>query len=623
MRLTVAQALVRFLAVQRLERDGESQPFFAGCLGIFGHGNLSGMGQALSEGQLRYVPARNEQSMVHVATAYARQRNRLATWACTSSVGPGATNMVTGAAVATVNRLPVLLLPGDTFATRAPHPVLQQIEAPHDGILSCNDAFKSVSRYFDRITRPEQLIGALMEAMRVLTDPAETGAVTIALPEDVQTEAFEVPDAFLEERVWTVWRRPAAAGAVKRAAELIETAERPLIVAGGGAIYAEALHELRTFADATGIPVCETQAGRGSMLSDDPLALGAVGATGTAAANALAAVADVVIGIGTRWGDFTTASKTAFQDENVRFININVASLDVHKHGGVAVEADAREALSALRRALEGRHAPAAWTARAGELSRAWAKTVAELVAPGPEDRPLRQSAVIGAVNDVAGETGVVVNAAGSAPGDLHKLWRARDPEGKGYHVEYGFSCMGYEIPGGVGTKLAAPEREVWVLVGDASWLMSPGELVTAVQEGVPIRLVLVDNHGYASIGALSRSIGSDGFGTIHRASANGHLPVDGEAVTAPLPVDLALSVEALGVPVTRAASLDELRSALEGMRGAAGPTCVYVETDRHQGVPNFDSWWDVPVAEVASQPSVNEARAAYEQARTRQRLYT
>jgi 3D-(3,5/4)-trihydroxycyclohexane-1,2-dione acylhydrolase (decyclizing) len=622
MRLTVAQALVRFLAAQRLERDGESQPFFAGCLGIFGHGNLSGMGQALSEGQLRYVPARNEQTMVHVATAYARQRNRLATWACTSSVGPGATNMVTGAAVATVNRLPVLLLPGDTFATRAPHPVLQQIEAPHDAILTANDAFKPVSRFFDRITRPEQLVGSLMEAMRVLTDPAETGAVTLALPEDVQTEAFEVPDAFLAERVWTVWRRPAAPGAIRRAAELIETARRPLIVAGGGAIYSGALHELRTFADATGIPVCETQAGRGAMLSDDPLALGAVGATGTAAANALAAEADVVIGVGTRWSDFTTASKTAFQDEDVRFINVNVASLDVHKHGGVAVEADAREALVALRDALSLHRAPAAWTARAGELSRAWAKTVAELVSPGPADRPLRQAAVIGAVNDVAGETGVVVNAAGSAPGELHKLWRARDPEGKSYHVEYGFSCMGYEIPGGMGIKLAAPEREVWVLVGDASWLMAPGELVTAVQERVPIRLVLVDNHGYASIGALSRSIGGDGFGTIHRASANGHLPVDGEPVADPLPVDLAASVEALGVPVTRAGSLDELRAALAGMRGAAGPTCVYVETDRHQGVPDFDSWWDVPVAEVASQPSVQQARAAYEQARTRQRTY-
>ncbi len=413
MKLTVAQALVRFLAVQHVERDGRAEPFFAGCLGIFGHGNLSGLGQALSEGHLRYVPARNEQSMVHVATAYARQRNRLATWACTSSVGPGATNMVTGAAVATVNRLPVLLLPGDTFATRRPHPVLQQIEAPHDAILTANDAFKSVSRFFDRITRPEQLVPSLLDAMRVLTDPAETGAVVLALPEDVQTEAVEVPDAFLEERTWTIWRRPPAPGAVARAASLIASAQRPLIVAGGGAIYAEALSELHAFSALSGIPVCETQAGRGSLLSDNPLALGAVGATGTAAANAMAAEADVVIGVGTRWGDFTTASKTAFQDPGVRFVNVNVAALDVHKHAGVAVEADAREALAALREALAGHRAPSAWTARAGALSRAWAKTVAELVSPGPPDKPLRQAAVIGAVNDAAGETGVVVNAAG------------------------------------------------------------------------------------------------------------------------------------------------------------------------------------------------------------------
>ena len=357
--------------------------------------------------------------------------------------------------------------------------------------------------------------------------------------------------------------------------------------------------------------MCETQAGRGALLSDNPLALGAVGATGTAAANALAAEADVVIGVGTRWGDFTTASKTAFQDPGVRFVNVNVASLDVHKHAGVAVEADAREALVALREALTAHRAPAAWTARAGELSGAWARTVAELVAPGPADAPLRQSAVIGAVNDVAGDTGVVVNAAGSAPGDLHKLWRARDPLGKGYHVEYGFSCMGYEIPGGMGVKLAAPEREVWVLVGDASWLMSPGELVTAVQERIPIRIVLVDNHGYASIGALSRSVGSDGFGTIFRSAENGQLPRDDNgALPAPLPVDLAASVAALGVPVTRADTLDELRSALTAMRGAAGPTCVYVETDRYQGVPNFDGWWDVPVAQVGGEESVRQARA-------------
>ncbi|HWK25332.1 MAG TPA: 3D-(3,5/4)-trihydroxycyclohexane-1,2-dione acylhydrolase (decyclizing), partial [Solirubrobacter sp.] len=566
-----------------------------------------------SESGLRYVPARNEQSMVHVATAYARQRNRLAAWACTSSVGPGATNMVTGAAVATVNRLPVLLLPGDTFASRAPHPVLQQIEAPHDAILTANDAFKPVSRFFDRITRPEQLLGALPEAMRVLTDPAETGAVTIALPEDVQTEAFDVPDAWLAERVWTVWRRPPAPGAVARTAALVAGARRPLIVAGGGAIYSGALGELRTLSSECGIPVCETQAGRGALLSDDPLALGAVGATGTAAANELAAEADVVIGVGTRWSDFTTASKSAFQDPGVRFVNVNVTSLDAHKHGGVAVEADAREALAALRAALGPWRAPADWTARAADRSRAWAAEVAELVSPGPADRPLRQAAVIGAVNDAAGATGVVVNAAGSMPGELHKLWRARDPAGKGYHVEYGFSCMGYEIPGAIGVKLAAPERDVWALVGDASWLIAPGELVTAVQERVPIRIVLVDNHGYASIGALSRSLGGDGFGTIHRT--------DGDEAAPPLPVDLAASVAALGVPVIRADTLDALRAALDELRGAAGPACVYVETDRRQGVPDH-GWWDVPVAEVATQAAVRTARAAYERARERQRWY-
>ncbi len=629
MRLTVAQALVRFLAVQHVERDGERQPFFAGCLGIFGHGNLAGIGQALSEGHLRYVPARNEQSMVHVATGYARQRNRLATWACTSSVGPGATNMVTGAAVATVNRLPVLLLPGDTFGSRLPHPVLQQVEAGHDATLSVNDAFKPVSRCFDRITRPEQLVPSLLEAMRVLTDPAETGAVTLALPEDVQTEAFDVPDGFLQERTWTVWRRPPARGAIERAAALIAGAQRPLVVAGGGVVYAEALDALRTFTTATGIPVGETMAGRGALLSDDPLALGAIGATGSAAANELAAEADLVLGVGTRWSDFTTASKSAFRDPDVRFVNVNVAAIDVHKHAGLAVEADAREALEALTAALEHHRAPAAWTARAGELAQAWSATVAELVSPGPADRPLRQSAVIGAVNDAAGETGVVVNAAGSMPGDLHKLFRARDPESKGYHVEYGFSCMGYEIPGGMGVKLAAPEREVWVLLGDASFLMAPGELVTAVQERIPIRLVLVDNHGYASIGALSRSLGSHGFGTVHLAGPDGLPPRDApdgsgpaDAAVQPLPVDLAASIEALGVPVTRVDTLDGLRAALADMRGAAGPTCVHVETDRYQGVPDFGGWWDVPVAEVSDDPDVQRARAAYEDGRAHQRQH-
>jgi 3D-(3,5/4)-trihydroxycyclohexane-1,2-dione acylhydrolase (decyclizing) len=634
--LTVAQALVRFLAAQHVERDGRRQRFFAGCLGIFGHGNVAGLGQALAqyEDLLPYQPARNEQAMVHIAAGFARQRNRLGTFACTTSVGPGATNMVTGAALATINRLPVLLLPGDTFATRYPHPVLQQLEVPHDATVSVNDCLRPVSRYYERVERPEQLIPAALEAMRVLTDPAETGAVTLALPEDVQAEAFAVPSAFLEPRTWTVYRQPPAAEAVRAAADAVRGARRPLIVAGGGVIYSEATAALRAFVQATGIPVAETQAGRGALVSDHPLSLGALGATGSAAANALAREADVVIGIGTRWGDFTTASKSAFQDPGVRFVNINVAGFDAGKLGGLGVVGDARAALSELGEALGGWRAPAEWERRAGEQSAAWADEVARLVSDGGRELP-SQAEVIGAINDAAGETGVVVCAAGSAPGDLHKLWHARDPAGKGYHVEYGYSCMGYEIPGGIGVKLAAPEREVFVLVGDGSYLMLPGELVTAVAERIPIVIVLVDNHGYASIGALSRSVGSAGFGTHYRYAANGSLPVDdasGAGLAQPaasdvLPVDLAANAESLGARVVRARTIADLRAALAEAVGAGGahgggPTVVYIETDRYAGVPSYDGWWDVPVAEISQQPSVQAARDRYEHASSAQRQF-
>jgi 3D-(3,5/4)-trihydroxycyclohexane-1,2-dione acylhydrolase (decyclizing) len=631
--LTVAQALVRFLAVQEVERDGARHRFFAGCLGIFGHGNVAGMGQALAQYQdlLPYHPARNEQAMVHVATGYARQRNRLGTWACTTSVGPGATNMVTGAALATINRLPVLLLPGDTFATRYPHPVLQQLEVPHDATVSVNDCLRPVSRYYERVERPEQLIPAALEAMRVLTDPAETGAVTLALPEDVQAEAFAVPAAFLSPRTWAVYRQPPASAAVAAAAQLIAGSRRPLIVAGGGVIYSEATAALRAFVDATGIPVGETQAGRGALISDHPLSLGAIGATGTAAANALAREADVVIGIGTRWSDFTTASKSAFQDPGVRFVNINVTGFDAAKQSGLAVVADAREALVALGDALSEYRAPEQWRAAASERCAAWADEVARLVATPGRELP-SQAQVIGAINDAAGETGVVVCAAGSAPGDLHKLWRARDPAGKGYHVEYGYSCMGYEIPGAMGVKLAAPEREVFVLIGDGSYLMLPGELVTAVAERIPIVIVLVDNHGYASIGALSRSLGSAGFGTHYRFAANGSLPVDddsGSALAQPagsdvLPIDLAANAESLGARVIRARTIAELRAALAGAGGEAvsGPTVVCIETDRYAGVPSYDGWWDVPVAETSTQETVRAARAEYERNVTAQRQF-
>jgi 3D-(3,5/4)-trihydroxycyclohexane-1,2-dione acylhydrolase (decyclizing) len=626
-RLTVAQALVRFLAVQEIERDGERRRFFGGCWGIFGHGNLSGLGQALHQHRdlFRYRQARNEQAMVHMASGYARQLNRLGTFACTSSVGPGATNMVTGAALATVNRLPVLLLPGDTFATRAPHPVLQQLEAPHDATISVNDSFRPVSRYFDRITRPEQVVPSALEAMRVLTDPAETGAVTLALPEDVQTEALEVPDSFLAPRVWTVFRRPPAPDALARAAELVRAAKRPLIVAGGGVIYAEATEELRVLADAIGIPVCETQAGRGALPSEHPLSLGAVGATGTLAANRLAREADLVLGVGTRWSDFTTASKSAFQDPDVRFVNVNVASFDAAKHSGLALEADAKLALGALAEALAGHHADAAWERRATEEARAWGDEVARLTHSGHEPLP-SQAEVIGAVNEAAGPRDVVVCAAGSMPGDLHKLWRARDP--KGYHVEYGYSCMGYELPGGMGVKLAAPDREVFVMVGDGSWLMAPGDLVTAVAEGVKLVIVLVDNHGYASIGALSRSIGDAGFGTHYRRAANGGPVLDAENGEGPadelesLPIDLGASAAALGARLLRARGIEELRAALETAKDDSGPVVVHVEVDRYTGVPSYEGWWDVPVAEVSDDPAVRAARAEYERARREQRQY-
>jgi 3D-(3,5/4)-trihydroxycyclohexane-1,2-dione acylhydrolase (decyclizing) len=622
-RLTVAQALVRFLSQQQTERDGRRERLIAGCYGVFGHGNVAGLGQALHRHPdvLPYHPARNEQGMVHIAAGYARQRNRLGTFACTTSVGPGATNMVTGAALATINRLPVLLLPGDTFATRTPHPVLQMLEVPHDATVSVNDCLRPVSRFYERVERPEQLIPAALEAMRVLTDPAETGAVTLALPEDVQAEAFEVPDEFLAPRVWTIYRQPPAPEVLSRAAELIRGARRPLIVAGGGVMYSEATAALRELVEATGIPVGETMAGRGALVSEYPLSLGAIGATGGSAANRLAREADVVIGIGTRWSDFTTASKSAFQDPGVRFVNVNVAAFDAGKHSGLPVVADARVALGELRGALEGWRAERGWERRAASESQAWGEEVARLVTPEEAHVPPSQAEIIGAINDAAGETGVVVCAAGSAPGDLHKLWRARDPAGKGYHVEYGYSCMGYEIPGGVGVKHAAPEREVYVLIGDGSYLMLPGELVTAVAERVPIVIVLVDNHGYASIGALSRSLGSSGFGTLYRFSEDGSVPVD-PASTEVLPLDLAANAESLGARVIRARTIAELRDGLASARGADGPVVVHIEADRYRGVPSYESWWDVPVAEVSDEEDVRAAREDYDRQHTGQRHY-
>jgi len=616
----MAQALIRFLAAQYVERDGVEHRFFHGCFGIFGHGNVAGVGEALYENRdlLTYYQGRNEQGMVHAAAGFARMRNRLSTLACTTSIGPGATNMVTGAALATINRLPVLLLPGDVFASHRPDPVLQELEAPGRGDVSVNDCFRPVSRYWDRITRPEQLIPAALHAMRVLASPAETGAVTLALPQDVQAEAFDYPEAFLERRVWAIARPLPDPTGLDRAARLIRGAKRPLIVAGGGTIYAEATEVLRQLVAATGIPVAETQAGKGSLAYDHPANLGAIGVTGTSAANQVAAAADLVIGVGTRWTDFTTASKTAFQHPDVRFINVNIADFDAAKLGGLALTGDARAALAALPERLAGYTVEPAYRELVTRLHQEWDAEVERLYTLGYRPLPA-QSEVIGAVNAVAGPKDVVVCAAGSMPGELHKLWRTLDP--KGYHVEYGYSCMGYEIAGGLGVKMAAPDREVYVLVGDGSYLMLSSEIVTAIQEGIKLTIVAVDNHGFNSIGGLSRSLGTDGFGTQYRFRKDGSIGLDGEASPgATLPVDLVANAQSLGAHGLRVRSVDDLTRALRDTKKVDRTVVIVIEVDRYAAVPNYESWWDVPVAEVSSLAGVQQARLAYEKARERER---
>ncbi|HEY7624924.1 MAG TPA: 3D-(3,5/4)-trihydroxycyclohexane-1,2-dione acylhydrolase (decyclizing) [Candidatus Limnocylindria bacterium] len=614
----MAQALVRFLAAQHVERDGVEQRFFAGVWGIFGHGNVAGIGEALfslgADGPLRYHMARNEQSMVHSAVGYARHKDRLQTFACTSSIGPGATNMLTGAALATVNRIPVLLLPGDVFASHRPDPVLQQLEDPSRGDASVNDAFRPVSRYWDRITRPEQLVASALAAMRVLTSPADTGAVTLALPQDVQAEAYDYPDAFLAKRVWHVDRRAPDPAALARATEAIRTAKRPLLVAGGGVIYACASEALRRFVDATAIPVGETQAGKGSLPYDHPANLGAIGATGTRAANLIAREADLVIGVGTRWSDFTTASRSAFPA--ARFVNVNVAESDAAKLSAITVTADARLALEAL--ADIGHRVSASYRDEYVTLAKEWDAEVTRLYSLGHEPLPA-QSEVIGAVNEASQPSDVVVCAAGSMPGDLHKLWRTRDR--KQYHVEYGYSCMGYEIAGALGVKMASPEREVYALVGDGSYLMLNEAIVTSLQERAKLVIVLVDNHGFSSIGGLSRSLGTDGFGTRFEYPRPGSLGTDAEkGPQAQLPTDLAANAASLGAHVIRARGVAELRRALAEAKTIDRTVVIYVEVDRYASVPGYESWWEVPVAETSTAPSVREARKTYDRAKQKQR---
>ena len=613
-RLTTAQALVTFLVNQHSRRDGVTRRFIPKMLGIFGHGNVAGLGEALQAAgtDLPYIPGRNEQALVHAAAAFAKMTNRLQTLACTSSVGPGATNMITGAAGATINRLPVLLLPGDIFASRQVAPVLQQLEWSGSPDISVNDALKPVSRYWDRIQRPEQLVTSAIEAMRVLTSVADTGAVTLCLPEDVQSEAWDFPEGLFDARVWDIRRPRPEVETVTRAADLIRNAGRPLIVAGGGVLYSDASAALAQFAKETGIPVAETQGGKGSVPFDHPLSLGAIGTTGTQGANLLAREADLVIGIGTRYSDFTTASKTAFQDPSVRFVNINVTEFDAFKQGGLALVADAREALTALSEALPGYLAPSAWRGRASEANRDWDKEVERIYTLGNQPLP-SQGEVIGAVNEAAGGRGVVVCAAGSLPGDLHKLWRSRDP--KSYHMEYGYSCMGYEVAGGLGVKMAAPDREVFVMVGDGSWLMMSSELVTARQEGLKLIVVLIDNGGYGSIGSLSRSLGSEGFGTQLRYRDH-----DGTLSSRPISVDYAANAQSLGLMVRTADTLTDLRAALADATRSIESTVIVTHTDPSVKVGGYESWWDVPPAEVSTIESVRAARVVYDEAKKKKR---
>ena len=631
-RLTVGQAVVRFLAQQWSERDGERQRLFAGVLGIFGHGNVAGVGQALLQAELAadegsthlpYVLARNEQAMVHTAVAYAKQRDRLQTWACTASVGPGSTNMLTGAALATINRLPVLLLPSSVFATRAAGPLLQELEQPHGGDLTVNDAFRPLSRFYDEVRRPEQLPSILLAAMRVLTDPAETGAVTISLPQDVQAEAFDWPEELFAERVWHVARPPAEPARIAAAAEIIRSARRPLVVAGGGVHYSGAEDALAAFCTATGIPVGETQAGKGSLLHGHPQLMGAIGSTGTTAANALAAEADVVIGVGTRYQDFTTASRTAFAAEGVRFVNLNITPFDAVKHSGLTVVGDAREALTALTEALDG------WSVdedHREEQARLWADWDAQVEAahhPSPEvtdalaEGLLTQGTVLGLVNELSDPRDVVLCAAGSMPGDLHKTWRVRDR--RAYHVEYGYSCMGYEVPASIGIRWADPTREVFAMVGDGGYLMMPTELVTAVQERTKVIIVLVQNHGFHSIGSLSESLGSQRYGTAYRArdAASGRL--DGGV----LPVDLAANARSLGCHVIEVHDRPGLEAGIREAREApadGGPVVIHVETDPLVHAPDSASWWDVPVSEVSELESTREAHEEYTRHKAGQR---
>ncbi len=610
-RLTMAQALTRFLIAQRTVIDGVELPIFAGVWAIFGHGNVAGMGEALHQvrEQLPTLRAHNEQAMAHAAIGFAKASFRRRMMACTTSIGPGATNLVTAAAVAHVNRLPLLLLPGDVFANRRPDPVLQQIEDFGDGLISANDALRPVSRYFDRLTRPEQLIPAARRMMSVLTDPAECGPVTLALCQDVQTEAYDYPASFFEKRVW-ILRRPAPdAQELLRAAELLRRAERPLIIAGGGILYSQASDTLSAFAERHGIPVAETQAGKSALPDDHALSTGAIGVTGTSAANALAAKADLVFGIGTRLQDFTTGSWALFQNPKCRFLLLNVAAQDAAKHAAASLVADARIGLEALGNALAGHAAPTRWTQSARSLKAAWTKAAAKaLQAPRGNELP-SDAQVIGAAMRALGRGTTLVCAAGGLPGELHKLWNAGAPGT--YHLEYGYSCMGYEIAGGLGVKLAKPEAEVLVMVGDGSYLMMNSEIATSVMLGKKLIIIVLDNKGFGCIDRLQRATGGASFNNLLDDALHEALPE----------IDFRAHAESLGAIATKVSSIAELERALTEAKAHPRTSVVVIETDPRVTTEAGGTWWDVAVPEISARREIVAARKSYEAATQRQRL--
>jgi 3D-(3,5/4)-trihydroxycyclohexane-1,2-dione acylhydrolase (decyclizing) len=606
-RLTMAQALLRYLAAQSTEFEGREQPLFAGVFAIFGHGNVAGIGQALAElgNRLPTYRAHNEQAMALAATAFAKATNRRRMMACTSSIGPGATNMVTAAAVAHVDRLPLLLLPGDVFAGRRPDPVLQQIENFADPTLSANDCFRPVARYWDRITRPEQLLTSLPQALRVLTDPAECGPAVLALPQDVQTEAAEFPESFFAPRLHRP-RRPAPdAAELAEAVRALQEAKAPLIICGGGVHYSEAAGDLAVFAERHGLPVAETQAGKGALAWTHPLNLGSIGVTGTAAANTLAREADLLLAVGSRLQDFTTGSRALWPGA-ARLIQLNTAGFDAHKHGARSLVADARTGLEALGRGLAGWQAPGAWTERAKALRADWQQVVERVTAPPKGNQLPSDAQVLGAVNRKAGPSAIMVAAAGGLPGELHKLWRASDP--KGYHLEYGYSCMGYEIAGGLGVKLAWPDRRVIVLVGDGSYLMMNSEIATAVMMGLKLDIVLLDNRGFGCINRLQQAVGDRPFNNLLADVPDGAAP----------DIDFALHARSLGAEAEKVGNIAELEAALDRAQRSQRSHVIVIETDPAVATREGGAWWDVPVAEVAARGEVRHARAAYAAAATR-----